>query len=100
MKWRTFGKALALALIGQAVVRIGLTDATGSDLFRSIVALIFLLVLIGFVLNTIASVREADRPRQDLSQHDHADSDVTASRAYARGEQTRSHRVRLVRSRP
>jgi hypothetical protein len=46
MKWRTFGKALALALIGQAVVRIVLTDATGSDLFRSIVALIFLLVLI------------------------------------------------------
>ena len=52
---------------GQAVVRIVLTDATGSDLFRSIVALIFLLVRIGFVLNTIASVREADRPRQGLS---------------------------------
>jgi hypothetical protein len=27
MTWRTFGKAVALALIGQAVVRIALTDA-------------------------------------------------------------------------
>jgi hypothetical protein len=30
MTWRTFGKALALALIGQAVVRIALTDAIGT----------------------------------------------------------------------
>jgi hypothetical protein len=27
MTWRTFGKAVALALIGQAVVRMALTDA-------------------------------------------------------------------------
>jgi hypothetical protein len=67
MTWRTFGKALALALIGQAVVRIALADATGPDLFRSIVALVFLLVLIGFILDATASVREADRPRLDLS---------------------------------
>ena len=63
MKWRTFDKALALALIGQAVVRIALTGSIGADLFRSIVALIFLLVLIGFVLDAIASVREAGRSR-------------------------------------
>jgi hypothetical protein len=35
MKWRTFDKALALALIGQAVVRIALTGSIGADLFRS-----------------------------------------------------------------
>jgi cell division protein FtsL len=54
-------------MIGQAVVRIALTGSIGADLFRSIVALVFLLVLIGFVLDAIASVREADRSRQELS---------------------------------
>jgi hypothetical protein len=53
MTWRTFGKALALALIGQAIVRIALADATGPDLFRSIGALVFLLVLIRFILDAI-----------------------------------------------
>jgi hypothetical protein len=65
MTWRTFGKALALALIGQAVVRIALTDATGPDLFRSIVALVILLVLIGFILDAItpAAAHTTARPR-------------------------------------
>jgi hypothetical protein len=51
---------------GQAVVQIALADATGADLFRTIVALILLPALISFVLNVTASVKEADRPRQDL----------------------------------
>jgi hypothetical protein len=68
MTWRNFGKALALALIGQAVVRMALTDATDTpaNLFWSGIALAVMMMLISFILNVIASVREADRSRQDL----------------------------------
>jgi hypothetical protein len=68
MTWRTFGKTLALALIGQAVVRMALTDATDTptNLFWSGIALAVMMMLISFILNVIASVREADRSRQDL----------------------------------
>ena len=71
MTWRNFGKAVALALIGQAVVRMALTDATDtptnlSNLFWSGIALAVTMMLISFILNVIASVREAGRSRQDL----------------------------------
>ena len=65
MTWRTFGKAVALALIGQAVVRMALTDAS-TNLFWSGIAIAVTMMLISFILNVIASVREADRSRQDL----------------------------------
>jgi hypothetical protein len=65
MTWRNFGKAVALALIGQAVVRMALTDAP-TNLFWSGIALAAMMMLINFILNVIASVREADRSRQDL----------------------------------
>ena len=67
MTWRNFGKALALALIGQAVVRTALTDAadTPTNLFWSCIALAVVMMLISFILNVIVSVREARR-RQDL----------------------------------
>jgi hypothetical protein len=65
MTWRTFGKALALVLIGQAVVRMALTDAP-TNLFWSGIALAVVIMLISFILNVIVSVREARR-RQDLS---------------------------------
>ena len=65
MTWRNFGKALALALIGQAVVRMALADAP-TNLFWSGIALAVMMMLISFILNVIASVREADRSRQDL----------------------------------
>jgi hypothetical protein len=65
MTWRNFGKAVALALIGQAVVRMALTDAP-TNLFWSGIALAVTMMLISFILNVIASVREADRSRQDL----------------------------------
>jgi hypothetical protein len=64
MTWRTFGKALALVLIGQAVVRMALTDAP-TNLFWSGIALAVVIMLISFILNVIVSVREARR-RQDL----------------------------------
>jgi hypothetical protein len=64
MTWRTFGKALALALIGQAVVRMALTDAP-TNLFWSSIVLAVVIMLISFILNVIVSVREARR-RQDL----------------------------------
>jgi Na+/melibiose symporter-like transporter len=68
MTWRNFGKALALVLIGQAVVRMALADATDTptNLFWSGIALAVMMMLISFILNVIASVREADRSRQDL----------------------------------
>ena len=68
MTWRNFGKAVALALIGQAVVRMALTDATDAptNLFWSGIAIAVTMMLISFILNVIASVREADRSRQDL----------------------------------
>ena len=67
MMWRNFGKALALALIGQAVVRMARTDATDTptNLFWSGIALAVMMMLISFILNVIVSVREARR-RQDL----------------------------------
>ena len=67
MTWRNFGKALALALIGQAVVRTALTDAADipTNLFWSGIALAVMMMLISFILNVIVSVREARR-RQDL----------------------------------
>jgi hypothetical protein len=65
MTWRTFGKAVALALIGQAVVRMALTDAP-TNLFWSGIALAVMMMLISFILNVIAAVRETDRSRQDL----------------------------------
>ena len=65
MTWRTFGKAVALALIGQAVVRMALTDAP-TNLFWSGIALAVTMMLISFILNIIASVRGAGRSRQDL----------------------------------
>ena len=64
MTWRNFGKAVALALIGQAVVRMALTDAP-TNLFWSGIALAVVIMLISFILNVIVSVREARR-RQDL----------------------------------
>jgi uncharacterized membrane protein YjfL (UPF0719 family) len=66
MTWRNFGKALALALIGQAVVRMALTDATDTpaNLFWSGIAVT--MMLISFILNVIAAVRDAGRSRQDL----------------------------------
>jgi hypothetical protein len=69
MTWRTFGRTLALALIGQAVIRMALTDATDAptNLFWSGIALAVMMMLISFILNVIAAVREADRSRQDLS---------------------------------
>jgi hypothetical protein len=68
MTWRTFSKTLALVLIGQAVVRMALTDVTNTptNLFWSGIALAAMMMLISFILNVIASVREADRSRQDL----------------------------------
>ena len=68
MTWRTFGKALALVLIGQAVVRMALTDATDTptNLFWSGIALAVMMMLISFILNVIAAVRDAGRSRQDL----------------------------------
>jgi hypothetical protein len=65
MTWRTFGKAVALALIGQAVVRMALTDAP-TNLFWSGIALAVMMMLISFILNVIAAGREADHSRQDL----------------------------------
>ncbi len=67
MTWRTFGRTLALALIGQAVVRMALTDATDTpaNLFWSGIALAVTMMLISFILNVIAAVREAGRSRQD-----------------------------------
>jgi hypothetical protein len=64
MTWRNFGKALALVLIGQAVVRGALTDAP-TNLFWYGIALAVVMILISFILNVIVSVREARR-RQDL----------------------------------
>jgi uncharacterized membrane protein len=66
MTWRTFGKAVALALIGQAVVRMALTDATDTptNLFWSGIALAAMMMLISFILNVIAAVREAGRARR------------------------------------
>jgi hypothetical protein len=66
MTWRTFGKAVALALIGQAVVRMALTDAP-TNLFWSGIALAVTMMLISFILNVIAAAREAGRSQQDLS---------------------------------
>jgi hypothetical protein len=68
MTWRTFGKAIALALIGQAVVRVALTDATDTptNLFWSGIALAAMMMLISFIMNVIRSVRKVDCPRQDL----------------------------------
>jgi hypothetical protein len=68
MTWRNFGKALALALIGQAVVRMALTDATDTpaNLFWSGIALAVTMMLISFILNVIAAARDAGRSRQDL----------------------------------
>ena len=63
MTWRTFGKAFALALIGQAVVRMALTDAP-TNLFWSGIALAAMMMLISFILNVIAAVREAGRARR------------------------------------
>ena len=63
MTWRTFGKAVALALIGQAVVRMALTDAP-TNLFWSSIALAVTMMLISFILNVIAAVREAGRARR------------------------------------
>jgi hypothetical protein len=63
MTWRTFGKAVALALIGQAVVRMALTDAP-TNLFWSGIALAVMMMLISFILNIIAAVREAGRARR------------------------------------
>ena len=63
MKWRTFGKALALALIRQAVVRMALTDAP-TNLFWSGIAIAVTMMLISFILNVIAAVREAGRARR------------------------------------
>jgi hypothetical protein len=63
MTWRTFGKILALALIGQAVVRMALTDAP-TNLFWSGIALAVTMMLISFTLNIIAAVREAGRARR------------------------------------
>ena len=65
MTWRNFGKAVALALIGQAVARMALTDAP-TNLFWSGIALAVMMMLISFILNVIAAGREADRSRQDL----------------------------------
>ena len=65
MTWRTFGKAVALALIGQAVVRMALTDAP-TNLFWSGIAIAVTMMLISFILNVIAAVRDAGRSRQDL----------------------------------
>jgi hypothetical protein len=66
MTWRNFGKAVALALIGQAVVRMALTDAP-TNLFWSGIALAVTMMLISFILNVIAAAREAGRSQQDLS---------------------------------
>ena len=68
MTWRNFGKALALALIGQAVARMALADATDTptNLFWSGIALAVMMMLISFILNVIAAGREADHSRQDL----------------------------------
>jgi hypothetical protein len=68
MTWRNFGKALALALIRQAVVRMALTDATDTpaNLFWSGIAIAVTMMLISFILNVIAAVRDAGRSRQDL----------------------------------
>jgi hypothetical protein len=63
MTWRTFGKAVVLALIGQAVVRMALTDAP-TNLFWSGIALAVTMMLISFILNVIAAVREAGRARR------------------------------------
>jgi hypothetical protein len=63
MTWRNFGKAVALALIGQAVVRMALTDAP-TNLFWSGIALAVTMMLISFILNVIAAVREAGRARR------------------------------------
>jgi hypothetical protein len=63
MTWRNFGKILALALIGQAVVRMALTDAP-TNLFWSGIALAVMMMLISFILNIIAAVREAGRARR------------------------------------
>jgi hypothetical protein len=63
MTWRNFGKAVALALIGQAVVRMALTDAP-TNLFWSGIALAVMMMLISFILNIIAAVREAGRARR------------------------------------
>jgi hypothetical protein len=65
MTWRNFGKILALALIGQAVVRMALTDAP-TNLFWSGIAIAVTMMLISFILNIIAAGREADHSRQDL----------------------------------
>ena len=65
MTWRNFGKAVALVLIGQAVVRMALTDAP-TNLFWSGIALAVMMMLISFILNVIAAVRGTHRPRQDL----------------------------------
>ena len=65
MTWRNFGKAVALALIGQAVARMALTDAP-TNLFWSGIALAVMMMLISFILNVIAAGREADHSRQDL----------------------------------
>ena len=66
MTWRNFGKALALALIRQAVVRMALTDATDTpaNLFWSGIALAVTMMLISFILNVIAAVWEAGRARR------------------------------------
>ena len=63
MTWRNFGKAVALALIGQAVVRMALTDAP-TNLFWSSIAIAVTMMLISFILNIIAAVREAGRARR------------------------------------
>jgi hypothetical protein len=63
MTWRNFGKILALALIGQAVVRMALTDAP-TNLFWSGIAIAVTMMLISFILNIIAAVREAGRARR------------------------------------
>jgi hypothetical protein len=63
MTWRNFGKAVALALIGQAVVRMALTDAP-TNLFWSGIAIAVTMILISFILNIIAAVREAGRARR------------------------------------
>jgi hypothetical protein len=66
MTWRTFGRTLAVALIGQAVVRMALTNATDTptNLFWSGIALAVTMMLISFILNIIAAVREAGRARR------------------------------------
>ena len=57
---------VALALIGQAVVRMALTDATDAptNLFWSGIAIAVTMMLISFILYIIEAVREAGRARR------------------------------------